>query len=126
MLVGSDARIAAGLAGDFHPSRLINLTGKTSLRELLLLCGRFKFFIGPDSGPSHIASSLGIPTVFLYSGSNDFNVWRPLAENATVLRNPVPCAPCGLEVCNVQGHPCMSGITPQSVLDILEKQVQNA
>jgi ADP-heptose:LPS heptosyltransferase len=94
----------------------INLTGKTSLRELCLLLKRFELFVGPDSGPSHIAESLGIPVVFLYSGTNRFEQWKPLAENTAVLKNPVPCAPCHLEKCYVKGHPCMSRILPEQVL----------
>ena len=117
ILVGTNlipAKSFAGMTG------VIDLRGKTSLRELCLLIRRCRIFIGPDSGPTHIAAALGVPAVFLYSGTNDFERWRPLAEAATILRHPVPCSPCYLEICNVKGHPCMSEIKPEEVIKKLE------
>jgi ADP-heptose:LPS heptosyltransferase len=100
-------------------SWVTNLTGKTSLRELCLILKNLDAFVGPDSGPSHIAAALGIPTLFLYSGTNVYEQWKPVVENAQVLRHPVPCSPCGLEVCNVPGHPCLSKIEPEAAISIL-------
>ena len=102
----------------------VNLVGKTSLRELCALIKKFIFFIGADSGPTHIASVLSVPSIFLFSGTNRFEEWRPLAEGASVLRHPVDCSPCGLKVCVVPGHPCMSGIRPEEVLNLLEERLK--
>ena len=103
----------------------VNLLGKTTLRELCALMSHFLFFIGPDSGPTHIASALGVPTLFLFSGTNRFEEWRPLAENASVIRHQVQCSPCGLKVCNVPGHPCMAGILPEEVIQLLEERLES-
>ena len=94
------------------------------MRDLCLLMKRFRVFIGPDSGPTHIAASLGVPSLFLYSGTNVFEQWKPLSEAAVILRHSVPCSPCHLEVCNVQGHPCMSEIKPEAVLKALEEKLR--
>ncbi len=99
---------------------IVDLRGKTTLRELCLSLKTLNVFVGFDSGPAHIAAALGVPTVFLYSGTNAFDQWKPLAENARVLRHPVPCSPCGLEVCNVKGHPCMSEIKLEEVIRALD------
>jgi len=101
----------------------VNLIGKTSLRELLSLMKHFQVFISPDSGPAHIAACLGVPTLFLYSGTNVFEEWKPLAESAFVLRHETPCAPCGLRRCNVSGHPCMAGIEPEKVLRFIKEKM---
>jgi heptosyltransferase-2 len=104
----------------FHgESGVIDLRGKTSLRELCLFMKSCRAFVGPDSGPTHLASALGVPAVFLYSGTNRFEEWRPLASNARVLRHPVPCAPCALEECPIQGHPCMTAISPDDTVRLL-------
>jgi len=42
-------------------------------------------FIGHDSGISHIAGALGVPTLVLW-GSSKFDIWRPLNSNVKVLR----------------------------------------
>lgn len=102
-------------------ARFTDLRGQTTVRELALLSEKLALFVGPDSGPAHIASAMGVPTLFLYSGTNDFQRWKPLAENAVVLRHSVPCSPCGLTRCTVPGHPCMSGLAPEDALSAAEK-----
>lgn len=100
--------------------KYVNLLGKTSLRELCALLESFKVFIGQDSGPTHLAAMVGVPTIFLFSGTNDFQEWKPLAENTRTLYNKVECSPCHQNQCDVPGHPCMSGIKPGDVIKILE------
>ena len=120
VMLGSNLRLAEQIHQKNNP-QVLNLVGETSLRELCILIKRSALFVGSDSGPTHIAAALGIPAIFLYSGTNDFERWRPLAEMATILRHPVPCSPCYLETCNVKGHPCMSEIKPVEVIKKLEK-----
>ncbi|HTL70448.1 MAG TPA: glycosyltransferase family 9 protein, partial [Candidatus Eisenbacteria bacterium] len=103
----------------------IDLTGRTSVRELCLLLKKFELFVGPDSGPAHLAAALGVSTVFLYSGTNELKEWGPAAESARVLRQPVDCSPCGLTECAVAGHPCMARITPAQVLDAAAGRLGN-
>jgi len=100
---------------------IVNLAGKITIRELCILMRYLDFFVGFDSGPSHIAAALGVPTLFLYSGTNRFEQWKPVMENSLVLRHPVPCSPCHLEVCNVKGHPCMAQIKPEEAIRALEQ-----
>jgi ADP-heptose:LPS heptosyltransferase len=117
VFVGSDpfrARWLEKRLGE-HKNR-ITLMGKTDLRQLFYVLKSVRSFVGPDSGPAHIAASFGHPTLFLYSGTNVVDQWRPMAENARLLRYPVPCSPCHLTVCPVKGHPCMSQIKPHDVL----------
>jgi ADP-heptose:LPS heptosyltransferase len=100
-----------------------NLVGQTTLRELLYLIRRCRLFIGHDSGPTHVAACHGIQTLFLYSGTNVFEKWRSLEDNADFLRHSVPCSPCHLTQCPVEGHPCMSGIEASAlILWIRERQ----
>jgi heptosyltransferase-2 len=97
----------------------VNLIGKTSVRELLYCIRHFSAFVGLDSGPTHVAVSFGMPVLFLYSGTNEFERWKSLGESADFLRNPVPCSPCHELQCPVAGHPCMTGIAPERVIDWL-------
>ena len=122
VLVGSSQRILNRLKVK-NASYILNLVGETSLRELCLLAKRSAFFIGPDSGPTHIAAALNAPTLFLYSGTNVYDQWKSLAETASALRHEVSCSPCGLDSCPVSGHPCMSQILPETVLKALENKL---
>jgi len=47
--------------------RVINLSGDTNIKELIALMERLSLFIGIDGGPMHIASSMNIPTLGLFS-----------------------------------------------------------
>ena len=44
-------------------------------------------FIGNDSGPSHLAGVMGLPTVALF-GPTDPAVWRPMGPRVRVLHRP--------------------------------------
>ncbi len=101
--------------------RLKDVRGKLSLGELCAFIRELGFFVGADSGPTHLAACLGIPTIFLFSGTNELERWKPLHGNYKILRHPVPCAPCHLTVCPIEGHPCMSGIAPEEVVRGLDE-----
>ena len=45
-------------------------TVKTTIREMISLINGSSFFIGIDSGPSHIAASLGIPALIFFGAVN--------------------------------------------------------
>lgn len=108
-----DAALEAAQAEGAEHFGALNLCGKTSVRELFFLLKHLRAFVGHDSGPSHAAAAMGVPTLFLYSGTNDFEQWRPVAEGVRVLRHPVPCSPCHRTVCPYPDHPCMTGISPK-------------
>lgn len=97
----------------------LDLRGKTSLRELGCLMSKMNAFIGTDSGPTHMAASLGVPTVYLYSGTNDLRQWQAPFKNISILKYEVKCSPCYLRNCPINGHPCMTGIEPASALEAL-------
>lgn len=56
--------------------RLFSLAGKTTIPELAALIALARVFTGVDTGASHIADSLGIPSAVLYGGTNPRN-WGP-------------------------------------------------
>ncbi|MBA58553.1 MAG: hypothetical protein CMQ40_05205 [Gammaproteobacteria bacterium] len=49
---------------------VLNLIGKTSIREMAALIKSVDFVISPDSGPAHIATVMKKPVIGLYSMSN--------------------------------------------------------
>ncbi len=44
-------------------------------------------FVGNDTGPSHLAGIIGVPTVALFGPSNPIH-WRPLGPNVRVIHSP--------------------------------------
>ena len=107
-----DAEVAAGL--DAHEN-LQDWVGRLSVTETAALLERADFFIGADSGPSHLAASAGIPSVVLFSGTNKPRQWRPWSRRSMVIRQDVPCRPCHQKSCPLADHPCMSQLDPDRV-----------
>lgn len=76
----------AGIIQAAAPSA-IDLTGRTSLRELAAVAARASLAVGNDTGPTHLAAALGTPCVTLFSGDSDPALTRPRGR-VTVLTAP--------------------------------------
>ena len=92
----------------------VDLTGKTSLRLLVLLLKRCKAVLTNDSGPMHIADSLRVPVVALF-GSTDPLVTGPFYTKQVVSKQ-VACAPCFLRTCPID-FKCMQEISSEEVIN---------
>jgi ADP-heptose:LPS heptosyltransferase len=53
-----------------HKENIINLSGKTSLKELGAVIRQCKLFLSPDTGPAHIARALNVPLLELFGPEN--------------------------------------------------------
>ncbi|MGE5608197.1 MAG: glycosyltransferase family 9 protein [Bacillota bacterium] len=60
--------------------------------DLLSSLADTSLFLGNDSGPSHLAGILGIPTFCLF-GPTDPIVWHPLGPHVHTLHHPFPSLP---------------------------------
>lgn len=49
---------------------VVNLVGRTSLKQLLALLGRTRLLLAPDTGPAHMAVTQGVAVIGLYCHSN--------------------------------------------------------
>jgi heptosyltransferase-2 len=104
------------------PHRVINLAGKTSLRELLALIKICSVFLTNDSGPMHIADSLDVPLVALF-GSTSPVVTGPYKQRENIVQKQVPCSPCFKRVCPID-FPCMKKIGVEEVTRAVISQLE--
>ena len=88
-----------------------------SIREIISLIRRGDFYLGGDTGPSHIAAVLGLECVTLM-GPTDPERNRPWGEKNSVLYHSLACSECYLRKCNY--IECMSLITLEEVKNALE------
>jgi ADP-heptose:LPS heptosyltransferase/GT2 family glycosyltransferase len=79
-----------------HPEAIGSMAGQTTLVVLPRLLKNCVLYIGNDSGPKHIAASIGIPTIGIHSGVVDPVEWGPVGLNAVALRRNMTCSPCYL------------------------------
>lgn len=73
VLTGSPAESEQRLASEiisFVDFPILNLVGKTSLKQLLCIIEQASLVIAPDTGPAHMAVTVGTPVIGLYAYSN--------------------------------------------------------
>lgn len=74
-------------------------------------------YLGNDSGVSHLAAALGLPTMVLF-GPTDPNLWGPKGNTVKSISPDVPCAPCTHETMrSCTTKECMTDLTVPKVLE---------
>ena len=84
--------------------KVIDLTGKTTLRELIDLFNIGKVLVTNDSGPAHFASLTNIH-IIVFFGPETPELYKPLTENCTVMYSNYACSPC-VSAFNQRLSPC--------------------
>jgi ADP-heptose:LPS heptosyltransferase len=116
----SEAIAVNRLAHDVGSDRVIPLAGKTTLRQLLVLCSRSEVLVTNDSGPAHFASMTRCHVVTLF-GPETPALFGARSPNASVLWTGVVCSPCvnaynsRQSVC--RNNLCMQRITVDQVFE---------
>ncbi|MBP6005125.1 MAG: glycosyltransferase family 9 protein [Pyrinomonadaceae bacterium] len=93
----------------------INAAGKFTVPQSGTLLSMCDFYVGLDTGTTHLAAAVGTPCFALYGERNNPGHWFPLGDSHTVVFHRVECAGCRLPECLVTDHPCMNGISVDSV-----------
>lgn len=106
------APLVHDICSDLPTDRVINLAGKTTLRELMAFIETCDLFLTNDSGPMHVASALGIPLVALFGSTSD--VATGPYEGGRVIHKHVPCSPCYRRECPIDFR-CMKRIEVEEV-----------
>ena len=113
-----EAGIAANILADLrNPAGVFNLVGRSKLAEVPRVMAQSVLFVGNNSGPSHIASGLGVPTVAVHSALVSSDEWGPLGPSAVALRRDMSCAPCYIahaEQCH-RNLACLQSLSPFDV-----------
>jgi ADP-heptose:LPS heptosyltransferase len=88
-----------------------------TLLQLASVIEGCRFFIGNDSGVSHLAAAAGLPTVTIF-GPTDEKVWSPRGAKTFVVSRRVHCSPCPQErFVQCQDFKCLRGIEMEDVLE---------
>jgi ADP-heptose:LPS heptosyltransferase len=92
---------------------VINLAGKTTLRELLILYTLADVLVTNDSGPAHFASLTDIHSIVLY-GPETPKLFGALGRNSHALYAKLACSPC-VNAFNHRFSPCTNNLCLQSI-----------
>ncbi|MDI6758687.1 MAG: GT4 family glycosyltransferase PelF [Candidatus Omnitrophota bacterium] len=117
-----DNLTAEALLKSVKNARLINTCGKTTINQLACLIKRCSVFVSCDSSPLHIAAAVGTPFVALF-GATDPKRHLAQVKECLVIKKDLACSPCYKPRC--RNKKCMELITPQEVLEAVEKLVHS-
>jgi ADP-heptose:LPS heptosyltransferase len=97
------------------PGPRLNLCGQLPVRQSAAILACSRVFVGHDSGPLHLAASVGTPCVGVYSARNPPGRWYPYGNQHRVIQRHPPCANCGLTDCIEKAKQCIVDITSEEV-----------
>lgn len=106
---------------------VVNLSGKTALRDLPAAISACDLFITNDSGPMHIAVGCGVPVVAIFCATTPSLGFYPYSSKAVVVQKDLPCRPCsshGGRRCPLGTEDCIKLIRPEHVLQAAMQVLQ--
>jgi ADP-heptose:LPS heptosyltransferase len=115
---GAEAKAAA----DATPAGALNLAGRTSLAELAAVLQRASCVVVGNTGPAHIAASVGTPVVSLFAPVVPAERWAPYQVPVVLLGDQsAACRDTRARECPIPGHPCISDVRPEAVVAAVER-----
>ena len=118
--------------GDYVYSKIasnncFNYVGKTTLSEAIDIIGNSSFYIGCDTGLSHIAGSVGVPGIAIFPNSKLENPesvssvtrLRP-SRNTIVIQPDLPLYPCTTDCLSKGKAHCINEVKPEDVIMVIE------
>jgi lipopolysaccharide heptosyltransferase II len=94
---------------------ITDLTGKTSLGQLMELLSKITGLVTNDTGTMHLADFIGTPLAALF-GSTEPSLTGPRSPRSVVIRQKAECSPCFLRECPIDFR-CMQDIRMEKVIE---------
>ena len=95
--------------------RCLDLTGRTTLPEMVEWIRLCEMMITNDTGPMHVAAALNKPVVAQF-GPTEPRRTGPYGQMGHVLQHGLPCVPCMKDSCSYhQPFECLRAIAPERV-----------
>ncbi len=117
-----DRETVRKITGSLPSGNIIDLCGKTGLKELSALLSGAKAVVTNDTGSMHIAAALDVPVVALFGPTDPVKTgpyrWQTNSR-LRVLQAGVSCSPCRRRNCSEPV--CMTGIDVNKVFEALKE-----
>lgn len=97
-------------------SKLIDLTGKTTISALVALFKMADIVVGADTGPLHMAVAVDHPHVIGIHGSTPWLRNGPLGDKSSVVALNLNCQPCFEKKCPLGTIACLKDLNAEIVL----------
>ena len=121
----------AGIVRSLHQltaSQTVLVAGATTLVESAAILAHAAIFLGSDSGPGHLAGSLGIPSIVLFIAEPGCDPdspaapdrVRPAGPRVTCIR-PAHCTGLCVGSCTSAEAHCIAGILPETIIQAADE-----
>jgi heptosyltransferase II len=104
--------------------QLLNMAGRTDVRELISLISECDLLVTNDSGPMHIGYAVRTPVVAIF-GSTSPEHTGPVGRHDVVIKKSLDCAPCLKRECRKKALDCMGMITSEEVFYAVKERVNS-
>ncbi len=111
--VASEKPDAQSMCAQLGSPRALDLTGQTTMTELLHLFDLAHVLVTNDSGPAHFAALTRIHEVVFF-GPEIPDRYRPLTTNSDVIHTGYSCSPC-IGPLNQRRSPCNDNLCLKSI-----------
>jgi ADP-heptose:LPS heptosyltransferase len=117
-LVGAklDAEVSDYVSSEWQ-GPVVNLCGLLSPRETAAVLKHAELFLGPDSGPMHLAAAYGVPCAIAFASLDRPGRWFPTGKLHRPIYHRVDCQNCRLTVCIEQKKKCILSIGVDEMFD---------
>jgi ADP-heptose:LPS heptosyltransferase len=123
IIVGGQKEKIVGIPKNFNDERIVDLSGKTKLPDLLDILNHAACVISNDTGPAHLSIALETPTVVIVGGGH-FGSFVPYPEEVCppyvkFAFKDMPCYHCFWHCTKRESKreafPCVSGVSVDTV-----------
>ncbi len=106
---------------------LVNLVGKTRIRQLSLVFDKITLLIANDSGPIHVAAACRVPVLACFGPTNPSATGPYGAGHVTMVSATTACRPCGLRQChNAHYLECLDSVAVEDVVSQAKHMLASA
>ncbi len=105
---------------------IIDLSGRTTIEDLIYIYKNSNLVLSPDSGSCHIAWASGADKIVSLFFATSASRTKPLGDNYYSVSSELECSPCMKKKCSLNGDKnlCMYSLKSDKVIQILKKVLQ--
>ncbi|SNR92290.1 ADP-heptose:LPS heptosyltransferase [Streptosporangium subroseum] len=103
---------------------ITDLGGRTTFAELAAVLAGASAVVVANTGPAHLAAAVGTPVVSLFAPVVPAGRWAPYGVPTVILGDQqAPCRGTQARVCPVSGHPCLTSVSSDQVVEAVNRLV---
>lgn len=100
-----------------------NITGKTTLKDVIKIISELDLFISIDTGSMHIAAAFGIPQIAIYLSTSPEWTAPYYNDKLVVIKSDAECSPCFKRECRFGDYHCRE-IDINTVIEKIEELIE--